>query len=110
MLAANLLAVMLLLGLGPVEGQVAVVLHSEGRLAEYGCLAEIIDAESSWDPAAVGDRGRSHGLVQRHAPAHGAPPSPWPVAEQVRWALEYADGRYGSVCAGAEFRRLRGWW
>jgi len=106
----QLMAVAVMFGLGPVEREVAVVLALEGRLAEYGCLAEIIEAESSWDPAALGDRGRSHGLVQRHAPAHGAPPSPWPVADQVRWALEYADARYGSVCAGLEFRRLRGWW
>lgn len=96
----------------PVQGEVYLLMEERGREAEYVCLSEIFAAESSWQPDAHGDRtlGGSYGLPQRHAPAHGAPPWPWPVAEQVDWALAYADERYGGVCEAAEARRQKGWW
>lgn len=105
-------ALILSLGGTPVQAEVGAVLEEEGRWSEYACLAEIIEGESSWNPEAVGDAdlGGSYGLVQRHAPAHGMPPWPWPVDEQVRWALAYADERYGGVCEGLEFRKENGWW
>lgn len=106
------LAILLALGVSPVEATAYAVLAGEGRAEEWSCLDEIVAAESSWDPMAIGDRtiGGSYGLVQRHAPAHGIPPWPWPVAEQIEWALEYADSRYGGLCEGLEFRRREGWW
>lgn len=106
------LGVMVALGFSPVQLEVAAELEARGRILEYACFAEIVEAESSWRPDAVGDvdRGGSYGLVQRHAPAHGMPPWPWPVAEQVEWALAYADERYGGVCEGLAFRRANGWW
>jgi hypothetical protein len=106
------IAALIALGLTVPQAITWSVLFEEKRLHEYGCLSVIFDAESSWNPAAVGDedRGGSYGLPQRHEPAHGKPPQPWPVAEQVRWALDYADERYGGVCEGLDFRRQRGWW
>lgn len=106
------LTALLVFGLSPVEATAYAVLAGEGRAHEWACLDEIVSAESSWDPAAIGDVeiGGSFGLVQRHAPAHGMPPWPWPVADQIRWALDYADDRYGGLCEGLEFRRARGWW
>jgi hypothetical protein len=105
-------AILLSLGASPIEAHVAAILEERGRWQEYACLAEIIEAESSWDPNAIGDvdRGGSYGLVQRHAPAHGMPPWPWPIVDQIEWALAYADERYGGVCEGVEFRRMEGWW
>lgn len=88
-----------------------------GRSTEFECLAFIFERESSWRPDAIGDEGDSFGLGQRNAPAHGAPPWPWPVEEQVAWFLEYADDRYGGPCPAAERWRERaearggaGWW
>ena len=103
-------ALLIALGYGPVEIEAAEVLHDLGRITEYACLHEIVAAESSWRPDAIGDGGESFGLVQRHAPAHGAPPWPWPVRDQILWAVEYADERYGGLCEGAEFRREARWW
>ena len=99
-------------GLTETQERVWRRLQHHGREDEYECLAEIYMAESSWRPDVVGDldRGGSHGLPQRHAPSHGAPPSPWPVEEQVDWSLDYADERYGGVCEAAEERRRKGWW
>lgn len=100
--------------LSPEEVQQAVrsLLAARGREHEYECLATIFFAESSWRPDAIGDVdiGGSYGLPQRHAPAHGKPKLPWPIEEQVEWALEYADERYGGVCKAAEARAEQGWW
>lgn len=88
-----------------------------GRPDDYDCLSTIFAGESSWRPYAIGDNGDSFGLGQRNAPAHGAPPWPWPVVDQVDWFLEYADDRYGGPCAAADVWRRRaadrggaGWW
>ena len=100
-----------------VRDKVRSVLRELGREHEYVCLDRIFAGESSWRPDAIGDGGDSFGLGQRNAPAHGAPPWPWPIREQVKWFLEYADTRYGGACPAAERWQERadrrggaGWW
>ena len=105
-----LIALALMFGMSPVEAKAWAWLTHEGREFEYVCAAEIIQAESSWRPQVVGDNGHSFGLAQRHGPAHGYPPRPWPVADQMEWFTDYADERYGDWCAAAEARRGKGWW
>jgi len=107
-----LIALALTFGLSPVQAQAWAWLTWEGREYEYVCASEIIQAESSWNPNAVGDRtiGGSYGLGQRHAPAHGKPPEGWTVAEQMEWFTDYADERYGGWCPAAAARREKGWW
>lgn len=101
----------------PVRDEVLAVLTELGRRDEYACVDVIFSGESSWRPDAIGDDGDSFGLGQRNAPAHGAPPWPWPVREQVIWFTEYADDRYGGWCPAAERWQERadarggaGWW
>jgi hypothetical protein len=106
----GLFAQLLMLGLTPVQAQAYVTMHEMGRAAEYQCAADIIVAESTWRPHARGDNGNSYGLAQRHAPAHGAPPDVWPVAEQIVWFTNYADERYGGWCEASAERRRKGWW
>jgi hypothetical protein len=105
-----LLPVLIAFGFTGVQAEAYIALMEAKRTSEWNCMSEIFQAESSWDPAAVGDSGQSFGLPQRHAPAHGYPPSEWPVREQVAWSLAYADERYGGICQAAEVRRRRGWW
>jgi len=107
-----LLVYILTVILTPLQMEAYLILHEKGRGHEYFCMAEVFHAESSWRPDAVGDvaLGGSYGLPQRHAPAHGMPPWPWPLREQVEWTLEYADERYGGMCEAAEARRSKGWW
>lgn len=109
---SGLLAFLLTLGFSPIEAQVYVLLDERGRAYEFTCMAEVFAAESSWRPDAIGDvkLGGSYGLPQRHAPAHGMPPWPWPLDEQVDWTLAYADERYGGMCQAADARRGKGWW
>lgn len=99
-------------GLSDVQIEAWLTLRELGREHEWDCLDEIVVAESSWRPNVVGDldRGGSYGLVQRHAPSHGKPDLPWAVDDQIRWAVEYADERYGGLCEAAEARRGKGWW
>lgn len=85
-------------------------LKEMGRGGEYWCLHNIFMKESSWNPEARGDNGDSYGLPQRHAPAHGVPPQPWLLADQVAWAVTYADARYGSICLAWEAWQRKGWW
>jgi hypothetical protein len=106
----ELFAWLLMMKFSPVQAEAYIALNGMGRAYEYTCAAEIIDAESSWRPDARGDSGNSYGLAQRHAPAHGAPPEPWPVAEQIVWFTEYADSRYGGWCEASAERRRKGWW
>jgi hypothetical protein len=105
-----LIGLAVMFGMSPVEAKAWAWLTHEGREFEYVCAAEIIQAESSWRPQVVGDNGHSFGLAQRHGPAHGYPPQPWPVADQMEWFTDYADERYGGWCAAAEARRGKAWW
>lgn len=100
-----------------VREEVLAVLTELGRADEFDCVDVIFAGESSWRPDAIGDDGDSFGLGQRNAPAHGAPPWPWPVREQVLWFVDYADDRYGGLCPAADRWRQRaderggaGWW
>ena len=100
-----------------VREKVRAILTGLGRADDYPCLDLIFAGESSWRPDAIGDGGDSFGLGQRNAPAHGAPPWPWPVTDQVLWFLDYADARYGGPCPAAERWQERadardgaGWW
>ena len=36
----------------------------------FNTMSRVINCESSWDIEAVGDGGKSHGLVQIHNPSH----------------------------------------
>lgn len=105
-----------------VRALVRAALERRGREDDFDCLASIFEAEASWKPDAIGDVGigGSYGLPQRHAPAHGKPELPWPIDDQVEWALAYADERYGGVCEAWEAWSSRatvrngrlwgGWW
>lgn len=99
-----------------VEGQVYSIFEVMGRSDEFACAAYIFERESRWDPAAVGDRGRSWGLGQRYTTVWGMPPLPWNIDDQVAWFTWYADQRYGNWCEAMEgWKRNRevygwGWW
>lgn len=106
------LRIWFMLTLSPVQQEAFITLESMGRTYEFACMSEIFQAESSWRPDAIGDRtiGGSYGLPQRHAPAHGKPEWPWPIEDQVRWTVEYAESRYGGLCEAAYARREQNWW
>ena len=101
-----------------LEDQIIQVMLQLGRTTEDAeCAFTIFRHESGIRLDVRGDSGRSYGLGQRFAPVHGVPPDPWPVADQVVWFDQYAQGRYGSWCqaearwlARAADRGGAGWW
>ena len=101
-----------------VEDQIVQVMLELGRTRQDAeCAFTIFRKESGLRLDARGDGGDSYGLGQRHAPAHGAPPDPWLLADQVEWFDGYATDRYGSWCqaearwlARAAERGGAGWW
>ena len=101
-----------------LEDEIRLALHDLGRdEQDADCALHIFQHESGLRLDARGDGGLSFGLGQRHAPAHGVPPDPWPVAEQVEWFDGYATDRYGSWCGAhhrwqqrAAERGGAGWW
>ena len=101
-----------------LEDEIRLALHDLGRdEQDADCALHIFQHESGLRLDVRGDSGDSYGLGQRHAPAHGVPPDPWPVADQVEWFDGYATGRYGSWCqaearwlARAAKRGGAGWW
>lgn len=104
----------------PVEDAVMDALLDLGYTpVVFECVAVIFAGESSWRPDVVAPDtgGVSYGLGQRHGPTWGAPPQPWPVADQVAWFSSYAEDRYGGWCPAASkwleraaARNGRGWW
>jgi len=107
----HMIAFLLTLGLTVPQAVSFQILWSNGRAAEWPCMSEIFMRESSWNPNAIGDYGDSFGLPQRHTPSHGSPDQwPWPVADQVTWAIEYADLRYGGLCEALQFHKEKGYW
>ena len=101
-----------------VEGEVRLTLAEMGRDDQaIDCALAIFQHESGLRLDVRGDGGESYGLGQRHAPAHGVPPEPWEVADQVVWFDDYAHDRYGSWCAAHDRWQQRaaerggaGWW
>ena len=87
---------------------------------ELACLDRLWQEESGWDYRVVGPTD-DYGIPQAHAPAHPETRSAsWrsSPARQIRWGLDYIEGRYGSPCsAWAEWTRRgeergtgRGWY
>ena len=86
---------------------------------QWGCLMYIVSVENArMDPTL--DFGHGHGNVYE---AYGIPQAnpgtkmashghDWRTnpETQLRWMIDYCEGRYGSVCGAAYVRRTRGWY
>lgn len=83
-----------------------IISRSAGlRGSEWKCLYEIIDRESSWDPAA--ENGKHYGLgqiVDGKIYLEGKP------EKQVAKTIEYIENRYGTPCKALEFHNRKGWY
>lgn len=51
-----------------------------------------IKCESSWNPTATGDSGKSHGLAQIHSPSH--PTVTRAQATDPKWAIDWMADRW----------------
>lgn len=80
---------------------------------QYACFANIISRESSWNVHAVNPSSGAYGLAQalpgNKMATYGAD---WrnSATIQIKWALSYMTGRYGSPCAAWAFWQNHNWY
>ena len=88
----------------------AAQLVSPGQL---GCFDFIIGKESGWDVHATNPSSGAYGLPQAlpgsKMASEGADWQDNPLT-QLKWALKYMNGRYGSPCGAAAFWQAHGWY
>lgn len=65
---------------------------------QFLCLDAVWTHESKWDMHARGPT-QDFGIPQAHEPVHDLPAGFHDdAAVQIRWGLEYIEGRYGTPC------------
>lgn len=80
---------------------------------QYACFANIIERESSWNVHATNPSSGAYGLPQSlpgdKMAEYG---SDWrnSATVQIKWALAYMTGRYGSPCAAWTFWQNHSWY
>ena len=75
---------------------------------EFVCLDALWWHESKWDPDALGPT-QDAGIPQAHEPVHDLPDGFHDDAvTQIRWGLDYIEGRYGTPCEAWATWRSRG--
>ena len=76
---------------------------------EFADIDSIISRESGWNPNAVNPSSGAYGIPQILPAAHpdslGLNPR-----EQIRWLLNYIQGRYGSPSQALAFKDKEGWY
>jgi len=97
-------------GSGGSPQQIAASLVPSGQLS---CFDRVISRESGWNVHAVNPSSGAYGLPQALPGSKMASAGPdWQdnARTQLRWALSYMDGRYGSPCGAWNHEVYYGWY
>jgi hypothetical protein len=81
--------------------------------SQFAAFAWIIEHESGWNVEAQNPSSGAYGLGQALPASKMAPYGPdylTDPATQIKWALAYMDGRYGSPNAAKAFWEAHGWY
>ncbi|MDX2644166.1 transglycosylase SLT domain-containing protein [Streptomyces sp. PA03-1a] len=84
-----------------------------GDAAQFQCFANIVMHESTWNPYAVNPSSGAYGLVQALPGSKMASAgADWRTnpATQIKWGLDYMNGRYGSPCGAWSFWQANHWY
>jgi membrane-bound lytic murein transglycosylase MltF len=79
---------------------------------QYSCINVIFIAESQWEPTAQSSNSTSYGIGQfldQTWVGMGVTKTSDGYL-QIRYAIRYMDGRYGSPCGALAFRQINGWY
>lgn len=82
-------------------------------VSQFACFDDIITRESSWNIHAVNPSSGAYGLPQAlPGDKMGSIASDWrdDAVTQIKWAISYMDGRYGSPCAAWSFWQAHNWY
>jgi hypothetical protein len=80
---------------------------------QFQCFDDIITRESSWNLHATNASSGAYGLGQALPGSKMATvASDWRTnaVTQIKWALSYMDGRYGSPCSAWSFWQVHDWY
>ncbi|MFE7710879.1 lytic transglycosylase domain-containing protein [Streptomyces sp. NPDC057486] len=80
---------------------------------QYQCFSNIVNHESSWNYRATNASSGAYGLVQALPGSKMASAgADWQTnpATQIKWGLNYMDGRYGSPCGAWSFWQANHWY
>jgi hypothetical protein len=101
------------LGIGDSPTQAKALAESIVPSGEFACFANIISRESSWNIYATNPSSGAYGLGQA-LPGYkmASMGSEWRNSAliQIKWALSYMTGRYGSPCAAWTFWQAHDWY
>ncbi|MEV7233917.1 lytic transglycosylase domain-containing protein [Streptomyces sp. NPDC051020] len=80
---------------------------------QYQCFSNIVNHESTWNYRATNASSGAYGLVQALPGSKMASAgADWQTnpATQIKWGLNYMDGRYGSPCGAWSFWQANHWY
>jgi len=80
---------------------------------QFQCFSNIVNHESSWNYHAVNASSGAYGLFQAQpAGKYASAGSDWQTnpATQIKWGLNYMNGRYGSPCEAWSFWQANHWY
>jgi hypothetical protein len=101
------------MGINATPAQAQAIAKQLVPSGQYACFANIISRESSWDVHATNPSSGAYGLGQAlpgdKMASYG---SDWrnSATIQIKWALAYMTGRYGSPCAAWTFWQNHSWY
>lgn len=83
------------------------------RPGQYGCLAALIGRESGWRVNATNPSSGAYGIPQAlpggKMASHGSDWR-WNPRTQLRWMVDYCDGRYNGPCGALAHSHANGWY
>ncbi|MCX4916738.1 MULTISPECIES: transglycosylase SLT domain-containing protein [unclassified Streptomyces] len=80
---------------------------------QFQCFSNIVNHESSWNYKAVNASSGAYGLFQALPGSKmSSVGSDWQTnpATQIKWGLNYMNGRYGSPCEAWSFWQANSWY
>lgn len=101
------------LGIGDTPTEAKALAQTIVPSGQFACFANIISRESSWNIYATNPSSGAYGLGQA-LPGYkmASMGSEWRNSAliQIKWALSYMTGRYGSPCAAWTFWQAHDWY
>ena len=101
------------LGIGDTPTEAKALAETIVPSGQFACFANIISRESSWNIYATNPSSGAYGLGQA-LPGYkmASMGSEWRNSAliQIKWALSYMTGRYGSPCAAWTFWQAHNWY
>ena len=91
----------------------ALMLKAGFGLDQFGCLNKLWTKESHWNHKASNPSSGAYGIPQALPGSKmGSVGSDWRTnpATQIKWGLNYIEGRYGSPCKAWSHSQSVGWY